>query len=55
VEFNGQKIQGTLHDIIAKISAIKTNGNTAVEIHKNADKDKTSQEFYNKHINPLEK
>jgi hypothetical protein len=44
-----------LHEIIAKISAIKTKGNTAVENQLNADEYKKSKEFYTKYIEPLEK
>jgi DNA-binding HxlR family transcriptional regulator len=54
VEYNGQKIQGTLHEIIAKISEIKTKGNTAFENQLNADEHKKSQEFCTKYIKPLQ-
>jgi hypothetical protein len=62
VEFNGEKIQGTFHEIISKISETKIKQNTAVEhratnaVHqKNAfDEHEKSQQFYKKYIEPVE-
>jgi hypothetical protein len=55
VEYNGQKIQGTLHEIIAEISVINGKENTAEVNQQNAEEIKKSQEFYNQHIYILEK
>jgi hypothetical protein len=56
VELNGEKIRGSLHEMIAKLSEIKANGNIAAEHQKNAvNEHKQSQEFYKKFIEPVEK